>query len=640
MEQTRYLIVGGGMTAAAAVKGIREHDSDGRITLVGAEPHPPYKRPPLTKKLWAGGDEEKIWIGTADDGAELMLGTPDRRARPRRAAGDRRRGRGVRLRAAAPRHRRHAAAARRRRSRRSSTTARSTTTGGCASSPREGAHAVVIGGGFIGSELAASLTGERRPGDDGVSGGRDRRRASSRRDSREFVTQYYQDKGVEVLAGETVASVDGNRVTTGSGRVLEADAIVAGLGIEPNVELAASAGLLVDNGIVVDEHGRAGGRDDVFAAGDVANFPSPVLGGRFRVEHEDHANTHGTRRRREHGRRAARSTTTCRSSTPTSSTSATRRSARSTRGSPTVENWEEPNRKGTIVYVDDDRRPRGVLLWNVWDKVDAARELIRAGEPVGERGRLSSALARSRKARLRQEALCEVVFRPLAHVVVLALAPLRVPPPVGRSRLRRVRDRRRRRARARAPDRRGAPRAAEDGARQRGRPARAADEPRHGLRPLSRFRVRPARERRALRRARLVQRAAARRRARLRRADGGPERQLQSRAARARRAAASSDSSVLGRVYAVMYGWQDRLVERFVELAERRCERVPRHLHGRRARAARHVDAARALRRLRRARPAARGCVCCRSRSSSFVALLFLRRETLTQNREVSLEHH
>jgi NAD(P)H-nitrite reductase large subunit len=74
MEQTRYLIVGGGMTAAAAVKGIREHDSDGRITLVGAERHPPYKRPPLTKKLWAGGDEEKIWIGTADDGADLKLG--------------------------------------------------------------------------------------------------------------------------------------------------------------------------------------------------------------------------------------------------------------------------------------------------------------------------------------------------------------------------------------------------------------------------------------------------------------------------------------------------------------------------------------------------------------------------------------
>ena len=74
MHSTRYLIVGGGMTGDAAAKGIREHDPDGTITLVGAEPHPPYKRPPLTKGLWSGGDEAKIWRGTADAGVELWLG--------------------------------------------------------------------------------------------------------------------------------------------------------------------------------------------------------------------------------------------------------------------------------------------------------------------------------------------------------------------------------------------------------------------------------------------------------------------------------------------------------------------------------------------------------------------------------------
>src|ERR1700730_5683384 len=71
---TKYLIAGGGMTADAAVKGIREHDGDGAIVLVGAEPHPPYKRPPLTKGLWSGGDETKIWKNTDDAGAELRLG--------------------------------------------------------------------------------------------------------------------------------------------------------------------------------------------------------------------------------------------------------------------------------------------------------------------------------------------------------------------------------------------------------------------------------------------------------------------------------------------------------------------------------------------------------------------------------------
>ena len=85
----------------------------------------------------------------------------------------------------------------------------------------------------------------------------------------------------------------GRTVHTGSGRTLEADAVVAGLGIVPNVELAEAAGLPVDNGIVVDEYGRVDGRDDVFAAGDVANYPNLVLGSSSGVEHEDHANTHG-----------------------------------------------------------------------------------------------------------------------------------------------------------------------------------------------------------------------------------------------------------------------------------------------------------------------------------------------------------
>ena len=76
---------------------------------------------------------------------------------------------------------------------------------------------------------------------------------------------------------------------------LEANAIVAGIGIEPNVELAAHAGLSVANGIVVDVFGRVDSREDVFAAGDVARFPVPALAAEMRVEHEDHAKSHGRR---------------------------------------------------------------------------------------------------------------------------------------------------------------------------------------------------------------------------------------------------------------------------------------------------------------------------------------------------------
>src|SRR3954453_99441 len=75
MRSYRYLIVGGGMTGDAACKGIREHDPDGSIGLVSAEPHAPYARPPLTKGLWSGDAEDSIWRGTdAIEGVELMLG--------------------------------------------------------------------------------------------------------------------------------------------------------------------------------------------------------------------------------------------------------------------------------------------------------------------------------------------------------------------------------------------------------------------------------------------------------------------------------------------------------------------------------------------------------------------------------------
>jgi 3-phenylpropionate/trans-cinnamate dioxygenase ferredoxin reductase subunit len=381
MEQTHYLIAGGGMAGAAALKGIREHDTDTRVTLVGAEQHPPYKRPPLTKKLWTGGEEEKIWIATPDAGVDARLGrrivdvdlegrtaTDDAGeqyayeklllatgGRPRTIGGgdqdvvyfrtldDYRRLRGL---------------------------------------AREGAHVVVIGGGFIGSELAASLTSN------GVrvtmifpEAGIGARLFPG--ELAQFVTDYYRERGVEVLAGETVAAIEGTRVTTGSGKTLEADGIVAGLGIEPSVELAVAAGLPVDNGIVADELGHAGGRDDVFAAGDVASFPSAALGRRFRVEHEDHANTHG----RVVGANMAGAGVPYEHLPFFYSDlfdlgyeAVGEVDSRLT----TVETWEQPNRKGVVTYVDDDGRPRGFLLWNVWDKVDAARELIRAGEPVGE----------------------------------------------------------------------------------------------------------------------------------------------------------------------------------------------------------------------------------------------------------------
>src|SRR5665213_1506432 len=70
----RYLIVGGGLTADAACKGIRERDADGAIGVVADEAFPPYARPPLTKALWKGEAEDTIWCGTVDLGVDLRLG--------------------------------------------------------------------------------------------------------------------------------------------------------------------------------------------------------------------------------------------------------------------------------------------------------------------------------------------------------------------------------------------------------------------------------------------------------------------------------------------------------------------------------------------------------------------------------------
>jgi len=378
MESTRYLIVGGGMTGDAAVKGIRERDADGSIVLVGAEQHPPYAAPPLTKGLWSGTDESKIWRGTEAAGADLRLGRrivsldlEGRRAtddvgdeyaweklllatggRPRRIPGTD----GVVYYRTLDDYRAVRARA------------------------HEGAHAVVIGGGFIGSEIAASLAANGCQvtmvfPEPGIAWRVLPAELSA------YVTADYRRRGVEMLSEETVEQAYPNSVTTGSGRTLEADVVIAGLGIEPLTELAEASGLVVDNGIVVDELGRVEGREDVFAAGDVASFPLAALGRRFRLEHEGHAKSHG----RAVGANMAGA------------------------GIPydhlpffysdmfdlgyeavgevdsrlaTVESWQEPNRKGIVAYVDEDRRPRGFLFWNVWDHVDRGRELIRAAAPV------------------------------------------------------------------------------------------------------------------------------------------------------------------------------------------------------------------------------------------------------------------
>ncbi len=257
----------------------------------------------------------------------------------------------------------------------------------------DGVRVTVVGGGFIGSEVAAALTQNGCAvtilfPEDGIGARLFPAELSA------FVNDYYRSKGVEVLPGELVSRIEssdgGFRVATESGRTLEADAVVAGLGIVPTTDLAEAVGLAVDDGIVVDELGRAGGRDDVFAAGDVARFPVPALGGSRRVEHEDHANTHG----RHVGANMAGADTPYHH-LPFFYSDLFELGYEAVGDVDsrleTVAEWAEPMRKGVVCYREDGR-PRGFLLWDVWGKVDAARELIQAGEPV-DAGSLRSLLA-------------------------------------------------------------------------------------------------------------------------------------------------------------------------------------------------------------------------------------------------------
>jgi NADPH-dependent 2,4-dienoyl-CoA reductase/sulfur reductase-like enzyme len=187
---------------------------------------------------------------------------------------------------------------------------------------------------------------------------------------------------VDVRAGVAVESVtrDGSYRVQTSGGPIEADVVVAGLGIAPRTELAAEAGLEVDDGVLVDDHGRAGGGEDVFAAGDVARFPVAALGGTRRVEHEDHANRHG---RLVGANMAGADLPYDHLPFFYSDLFDLGYEAVGDVDSrlETIAEWAEPNRKGVVCYLAEGR-PRGFLLWDVWDKVDAARELIRAGTPV------------------------------------------------------------------------------------------------------------------------------------------------------------------------------------------------------------------------------------------------------------------
>lgn len=380
MKHYKYLIIGGGLAGDAAVQGIRELDADGSIGMFSMELNPPYTRPNLSKQLWKGRPLEKIWKNTESRGADLLLNhkiteIDVQKKCVRDEVGQEYTFDKLLL-----------------------------ATGGTpihlpfggediiyyrdlqdyqrlrALSER-GEHFLVIGGGFIGSEIAAALA---MNGKKVVMVFPDKAIGANvyPSDLAHFLNDYYRQKGVDVVINDTVANVEKNgdqfTVRTANGFNFQVDGVVAGIGIRPNLQLAEQAGLQMDNGVIVDEHLQTSAAD-IFAAGDIANFYHAALGKRVRVEHEDNAV--------QMGKLAGRNMTGAQESythTPMfysdlfdlgyEAVGDLRSKLQ------TVTDWQEPFKKGVIYYLDNGR-VRGVLLWNVWEQVDHARALMNEKGP-------------------------------------------------------------------------------------------------------------------------------------------------------------------------------------------------------------------------------------------------------------------
>ena len=375
MRHYQYLIIGGGLAGDSAVRGIRELDTRGSIGMISTELTPPYTRPNLSKGLWKGRPLEKIWRNTQDLGVELHLGRKITHLDPLEkcvsdemgeeytfdklllATG----GSPVRLpfggediiyfRDLQDYQRLRALS-------------------------EHGEQFLIIGGGFIGSEIAAALTmiGKKvvMVFPEEAIGARVFPNNLSH-----YLNDYYRQKGVEVVTDDSVANLEKNgshfTVRTRSGRAFDVDGVVAGIGIRPNLELAQQAGLHAENGIIVNERLQTSARD-VYAAGDVAAFFHSALGKRVRVEHEDNAIRMGKLAGRNMAG-AGESYTHIPMFYSDLFELSYEAVGEINSKMEMATDWQDSFNKGAIYYLDN-QRVRGVLLWNLWKQVDNARALM------------------------------------------------------------------------------------------------------------------------------------------------------------------------------------------------------------------------------------------------------------------------
>ena len=382
-----YVIVGAGVAGASAARAIRRHDEEGTTLVIGREDDAPFYRPDLSKTLWLdedaaqGGEPASGWLLDDEARADLVTGVSVTAidtetkslalsdtstvsygrlllatgAQPRtldlpesdriltyRTLADYRRLRGV---------------------------------------VQAGSRAVVVGGGYIGAEVAAALAQNDVTVTLLMSGETVQGHMFPRRLAQE-VTEEFRARGVTVVGGSgaQAARLDGDTVvvtdTKGADHV--ADVVVVGVGVTPEDQVAQQAGITVEDGIVVDGT-LATSAPDVWAAGDVARYEDDLLGVR-RVEHVNNAERMGSIA----GQNMVRTRTGA-------------DELRSYDHTPffwsdlfdygyeavgildssltTVEDFTDDGSAGVVYYMDGGT-VRGVLLWNVWDSVDQAKAVM------------------------------------------------------------------------------------------------------------------------------------------------------------------------------------------------------------------------------------------------------------------------
>lgn len=393
MQEFQYLIVGGGLTAVSAVDGIREVDARGSIAVLTEEAIAPYHRPPLSKEYLQAPEAPRELLYVKPDGwfedqegLELRTGDAVVSIDPRMltmttASGEVFKGERILL---ATGGRPRTLSMPGPRLERVFTLRSVEDAEAIRDAALDAESALLIGAGFIGMELSASL--RKFDVDPHVIEYRERVWPAMLPEAvAGFMQAYFEKRGVRFRLGTRVEELRGSeRVESAildTGEEIPCDLVVQGVGLLPNDELASAAEMAVQDGIVVDRfcetsHGH------IYAAGDVARFPDPISGEPARVEHWDHA--------KAQGRLAGRNMAGRREAYDHLSYFFTNAFDLSINvfGRPAISDQSIVSgvlgSARSVVYCASEGRLCGTILINANDALDECRELVRLGPTLEE----------------------------------------------------------------------------------------------------------------------------------------------------------------------------------------------------------------------------------------------------------------